>query len=926
MVVSLNNSYLLGLYGISATTSDTSGATAAPAAKKVAPTAPWSNTPKPAEAAAQASATVKAAIVGRKFIDEDAAQLDLKGASTDYKKLFALYQGMTALSDVASRYQAKGVTSLEKAQLTKTFSRGMAEITKYIDTASFEQLRMAQGTASALAKATLAMPKAATEYVTKPLTSSTTEEVPAFQGNVRFSIDIKKVNVDHQLTIDLGGMGSTPRTIGNVITYINDQLAAEGVETRIQTQRIPGQPRQVTAGGKTITLPAGADQWALKVKVGTSETVKFSADTAPAVYVAQSVGNPDPDGKAATKDGVTQRQLLKFQADTTGLVPAPPQMAGEANYVEDRVFAQTLDAGVTAVHAQAVGPDGAVYMLADVTGTTDGQALKGTQDVALLKYDSAGKLLYTRTLGAAGSATGLALAVDANGQVAIAGAVTGGLGGAVDGALNSGPTATTSDSFVTLYDAEGEEVWTQRRGARMDDEASEVAFGADGTVYVAGKAKSALPGTAAVGGQDSYVEAFKADAKGKVATLFSQAFGTAGTDKPAGLVVDGSALVTASNEDGHAILRRFDISSGSPVLESTRDLGDLMGGDIAGLALDGGQVVIAGTTKNGTLTAGTLLRPISGGTDAFVARVASTLAADPADTLAYYGGTGDDRATSLAVAGGQVYIGGTAGTDLPNQPAVGTKDGFLARIDLTDGTVDWSRRFTGKDGMAAPTAIAVDPGGASALDRLGLPQGELQLSKTDKLTEASSLRAGDQFTVKIGEGRAQAVTIEAGETLDSLAMKIRRASSFQAKVSITTVSGVRQLKVEPISPRVVVELGPGPSGKDALKMLGIPEGVVRLTQIGEDGKPKPADGKSQIYGLAFDGDLNLTSDEQIRHALAELATAMGVVRTAYKDLVAAATPKSQTALAAAAGKAPAYLTNQIANYQAALDRLTGGSS
>jgi hypothetical protein len=157
-------------------------------------------------------------------------------------------------------------------------------------------------------------------------------------------------------------------------------------------------------------------------------------------------------------------------------------------------------------------------------------------------------------------------------------------------------------------------------------------------------------------------------------------------------------------------------------------------------------------------------------------------------------------------------------------------------------------------------------------------------------------------------------------------MKVRRAASFQAKVTITTTNGVRALKVEPISPRVIVELGAGPNNKNALEPLGIPEGVVRLTEVGSDGKTKPADGKSQIYGLSFDGSLSLTTDEQIRHTLAELATAMGVVRTAYKDLVTAATPKSTAdQVAAAAGKAPAYLTAQIANYQAALNRLTGGT-
>jgi hypothetical protein len=64
---------------------------------------------------------------------------------------------------------------------------------------------------------------------------------------------------------------------------------------------------------------------------------------------------------------------------------------------------------------------------------------------------------------------------------------------------------------------------------------------------------------------------------------------------------------------------------------------------------------------------------------------------------------------------------------------------------------------------------------------------------------------------------------------------------------------------------------------------------------------------------------------QIHHALAEIGLAQGVVRNAYKDLVAAVTPKSANAAAAAAiGKAPAYMKAQIANYQAALNRLTGG--
>ncbi|MET0273793.1 MAG: hypothetical protein ABW360_12470 [Phenylobacterium sp.] len=928
-ITGIDNSYLLALWGQSSTNVSLTGLAAssttpaATPAKKVAPTAPWTQTTTPD----QASAAVKSVLAGNGFIDEDAAKLDLTGASDDYKKLFALYKGLSTLSDVASRMEAKGILNLEKARVTTAFEKGMAEVQAYIQSAEFEQLRLKQGEAASLTKSTVAVPKDITSYQTPPLTSSTAEEVAAFQGDVSFYIKIKRVGVEHDIAVDLSDMGSQPRTLGNVINFINAKLADEGVATRLATVRIPGVPRTTTVGGKSVSLGTGPDQWAMNVKIGTSETVTFGATaTAPAIYVAQAVGDPDPDHKASTADGRVEQQFLKFQTDDAA-VPPPLQGAGEANWVEGRVFAETLGPEVKTVHATQVGPDGAVYMLADITGKTDGQDIKGEQDVALLKYDSAGKLIYARTLGAAGSATGLGLAVSATGEIAVAGSLTGGLSGATDGALNSGTLemyAANTDSFVTLYNGDGEEQWTQRRGARKNDEASQVAFGADGAVYVTGRTQSALPGTEAIGDWDSYIEGFKADAAGKVQTLFSQTFGTAGSDRPEGLVVDGTSLVTASIEDGHAILRRFDISGGAPVLTATRDIGDLQNGDIAGLAIDGGRIVLAGSTTNASLSAGAVSRAHAGGMDAFALSLSANLAPAASDRLAYYGGEGEDRATSLAVSGGKVFIGGMAGTDLPDQDPMGKKDAFLANLNLTSGAVDWSRRFSGKDGFAAPTAIAVDPGGASVLDRLGLPKGTIDVSDSQRITAQSSVRAGDTFTVRSGDGAWKTVTLEEKDTLDTLAQKIRRAAGYQAKVTITTSNGAKQLQIAPLNDRMILEIGPGQGDKNALEMLGIPEGVLRNTRL-VDGKAVPTDGKAKLYGLGLPSDLNLSSTEQIKHTLAEIAAAMGVLRTAYKDMTSTSSePTLEERIQAQGGKAPAYLTNQIANYQAALSRLTGG--
>lgn len=927
MVTQIDSSLLLGYY--QSRTGAAGGAVASASTgtgKKVAPTAPWT---KPT-AAAELTEAVKGALAGRKFVNENGAKLDLPGASGDYRKLFALYQGLSALSSVAEQSGGKGLTDADRAKYERAFGRGLEEISGYVSDLDLDKLRVIQGDVAGQAK-TVGIPRNKTQYVTPPLVSGSSANVPdAFVGDVKFDIAVKRASgAPTTVAIDLAGMGGQTRSLANVVTYINTQLQAAGVDARFATERIPGGDKTTQLGGKTVKIGTNPDQFALKVKVASGETLSFSAPaTAPAVYVAQKVGDPDPDGKEDTKDSTEANQLLKFQTATSAAVPAPLQRPGEANWVDGRVFAKTLGPEVVAVRDTKVAADGSVFLLADVNGKTAGQAIKGDQDVALLKYDAAGQLVFARTLGAADEASGLAMALSSDGKIAIAGSVKGVLGGATDGPLNS-TDATKTDSFVTVYDSEGQELWTQRRGARQDDAATDVAFGADGTVYVSGRTASILPNGAPLGGVDGYLQAFKTDAKGVASSAFTTTFGSAADDKPAGMVVNGTSVITASVENGRAILRRFDVSGAAPVLAATRDLGDLQGGSISGLAMNGSQLVVVGSTRNAALSAGGVTRAHAGGMDAFAASLNASLGGG-GGSIAYYGGAGDDEATSLAVSGGRVWIGGSAGTDLPGYPTPtndDAQDGFLAELNVATGAVGWSRRFGGKDGQAAPSAIAVDATGASVLDRIGLPKGELDLSDSQYLTAQTSIRAGDSFTVKTGFGRTSTVTIDAKETLDTLAAKIRRASGFTAKVSISTVDGQRSLRVEPNSNNALIEFGAGKIDKDALALLGVPEGVVRKTVV-VDGKSQPADGKGALYGLGLPSDLKIDSDADRRRTVAEITSALNQVRSAYRDLVAAATPQTGQAAAAAAassGKpAPAYLRNQLANYQAALARLGGG--
>jgi hypothetical protein len=936
------------------------------------PTPPW-DANSAASTADAANAAVQRALLGSKIINLNNTKLDVPGASDDYQKLFALYQGLDTLNNLATRAGQTGVSSGELKRIQSAFASGLAEVGTFTDGLKLDQFRLASGNVADSLTATAGVQRDDPTYVTGPLvTGSAADEVPAFQGNVQFTLSVRRLSMTTDIAVDLSEMGTTPRTLGNVINYLNDKLQAAGLVTRFASQKLPNEPRTVTVGGKQVTLPAVADSWALKVNGDTTEQLTFSAPaTAGAVYLAQSAGKPPSVADAAkgTAD-TTTRDILKFQTDTAN-VAAPTAKDGQGYWVDGRVFSEDLGPEVQTVRATATGSDGSLYVLADVTGTTDGQPIQGQQDVALMKYDSAGKLIYTRTLGAADTASGYALAVSGDGQVAIAGSVTGTLQGATNGPTNSSDTSGKTDSFVTLFNADGEEVWTERRGGTDDDQASAVAFGDDGTVYVAGRTRSAVAGAGAqIGGWDSYLAAYGTSHTGQANALFTQQFGTAGDDKVGGLAVNGSQVVVAGVESGEAVLRSFAVSTTAVTIDKTttggvltvttttttdgtvtdqqsasyasaaedstsrvtyttggtvtagaiRNLGSLQGGDVAGVGFDDqGNVIVAGTTSTNQLDAGTANNSFSGGHDAFVAKLSGDLASSAGDRLTFYGGDGDDMASAVTVSGGQAWIAGTSSsTTLGGEAKINATDGYVAGIDATTGQVTYAQRFTAKDGVAAPTAIAVDPTGASILDTLGLPKGTLDFKDSQLVTAGTSLRAGDQFYLRTKEGALPtAITIAANDTLSSLAQKVRRAAGFSATVNIVrSADGTRSvLQIKPLDSRSTVEIIAGKGGKDALEALGLQEGVARQTG-GE------ADTAKKIYGLKLSQDLKLDNKGDIKAALDQLSAALSKIRSIYRDLQDAANPQKA---AAPSGPVPAYLQAQIANYQAGLARLTGGA-
>ncbi|MDQ3126695.1 MAG: transcriptional regulator [Pseudomonadota bacterium] len=905
----INNSYVLGLFGGSFDNSSSAGSAALTQLARKQPTPPWSptaQTPKP-------DALVRAALGGRRFINEDAAQLDLKSASDDYRKLFALYQGLDTLSALTNRAATKGVSALEVAQLNKRFAAGLDEVGAWLSAADLSGVRLAQGTAASISKTGAAVAKDSAVSVTAPVHEGSPDALSAaFAGAVAFDISVRTMTGTTTVAIDLAEMGATPRTLNAVLSHVNGKLETAGVATRIGREQVKADPKTITVNGKPVTLPAGADKWALAVRGDSAETIGFAASArADAVYVVQGAG---------TTGG---HQLLKFQTDTGGAPPDALARPGETHWVAGRAGQTALPPGVETVRASAAGPDGSLWLVADVDAGPANQPIKGQRDVALIKLDSAGRVVSTRALGAASTASGYAIAVDAGGRVAVAGSVTGALEPG-----KSGEVATVADSFVTVFDAEGAEVWTQRRGAREADEATSVSFGSNGTVYVGGRSQGAIPGAAGQGGWDGYVQAFSESQAHIYAPVVATSvgvsqFGTTAEDGVGAVVVDGANLYSAGVEDGRFIVRRFTLDgAGKPTLAATRDLG-LARGEVAGISVSGGRVILSGTTRTDNLNIGTVNTAHHGGTDAFIAVLEGDLTASANDRLTYVGAAGDDTAADVKVAGGKVWISGVANR------ALGAKEtdpsqAFLARLNADTGAVEWRRDWQGESEKAVPLTLAVASNGASVLDRLGLPQGEIDQSQSKLLTIATSVRVGDRFYVSPADGgRPVAVTIEARDTLQMLARKIEQASNRKLKVTIASDTGVagkqgetpqsvlagfQKLSITARDGKTGAVLTAGEPGRDALAGLGLSQGYVG---------PTTGDGGVRTFGLDLPRTLTLNDAAAVKASGERLQAAMKAVRDAYRALAPASTT------GAATGPAPAYLRTQLANYQAALARLGG---
>jgi hypothetical protein len=367
------------------------------------------------------------------------------------------------------------------------------------------------------------------------------------------------------------------------------------------------------------------------------------------------------------------------------------------------------DAGDQAALGVAFDLQGNVIVTGAFHGAIDwgGGALvsAGGADIFLAKLDKTGKHVWSKRFGDASDQTAAGVVVTGNGQIWLAGGITGNVdfgGGALASADPLG------DAFLASFGPGGAYVSAKRFGGALAQRATALAIGINGDLYLGGVFDGSLDlgcgPLLGAGSGDLFVS--RLDAGG--GCIFSKGFGDASTQELLALAPDpahnvflggrfkgtvnfGGAPLTMPATTFGAFAAKLDGAGAH--LFSTAFGNTTAAQETTGVATDlSGNVFVAGSFS-GTLTAGATTLTSAGMRDLFLVKL------DPGGAVVWARSYGDaaDQAGVLHIAVdtlGNVVLAGTLQSSLDLGlgllTSVGGDDVFLGKLDAA-GNPLWNR-------------------------------------------------------------------------------------------------------------------------------------------------------------------------------------------------------------------------------------------
>ena len=298
-------------------------------------------------------------------------------------------------------------------------------------------------------------------------------------------------------------------------------------------------------------------------------------------------------------------------------------------------------------------------------------------------------LTWNTFLGGSGADSANAIALDANGNIYIAGSSQDSWGTPLR------PYTGSLDGFVAKLDPSGHLIWNTFLGGTHNDSLNCIALDVAGDIFVTGDTGGTWgnPLRAFTGAWDTL--AARLDSSGNL--VWNTFLGGSGNDNPGGIALDGNANVYISGQSTAAWGNPVSAYTGGDDAFAVRLGPDgnlawstFLGGsgddDMGGIALAAnGNVVITGASDH---TWGSPVRAYSSGFDAFVARLNSS---GNLVWNTFLGGSDYDEAVGIQLASGNIYVVGSSAAKWGNPVRAYRSgfDAFVARLDSA-GNLAWN--------------------------------------------------------------------------------------------------------------------------------------------------------------------------------------------------------------------------------------------
>ncbi len=898
-----------------------------------------------------------------KFINERDPDVRLAGESKDAKTLFTLYKALDALKTIAEYGSQKTTPESSLARLNTQFLGGIQEVINYLPTAETEKLSLVLNEKNDDIKTTARLGDNSYTYLgdvsqkgsaDDPMAGVSASDTFTVRLTKNLSGDFDDVLIDmSKITGDI--------SINKLVDLINQEIDAVTVDDGSGTQV----PKYVT------NFSVGRDDnndYFIQIDGSSTEQVNFSATTSDPSLVISSTrstfNEDDPetglltrfndvesvDPTRSTTDEVLVRSvdddssrikeaaagseeeetsaLAKFESltGTTVVEDDEEDTTTEEETFNSKDTSNTSDGfddpvlAKTTPNAVVVDSQGYSYIVGTAEGSMGSQLNDSTSgDVFLTKVDSNGNVMFSRLLGADSSAEGFDIALDSNDNVIVTGKTTSDLSGTDN-------IKGTTDAFVAKFDSQGTEKFRYQLDSFSATSGVSVAIDVNDDIIIGGSASGSISSTSGYGGGSSDNLLLKVD--GSTGTLVnSTVFGGAGSEaiRDIAFASDGDLMMT-TYEDGIGYLKKIDATDLSTEVYS-HSLGAMNADGLAGLAVDGSKVYIAGTTDNASYTGGaaSVTNAHGGGQDGYVTGFTDNGASLTADFTTFIGGDSTDKIADVVATNGNVYVAGETRSAIGTNERQGNIDAFAAKIDGTTGTLGYVEQYGQAFGETKATSLAFTDKGSSVLGALGLPSGDVHQDQVRDIVNQTSVNDGDFFYVSVDGGAKRKITINEGDTYSTLARKLNTLSfrGIEAEVLSKTSNPQLQIKAKNGSE---IEFFAGKEGQDALAGLGLePTRLISSEKLFTSNKM--ADGKLDendlggLFALGIDPGFNLGDKTTAKYVFNKLGDAMGTIERAFRSLTFSVVDLQLSQKSNNFGPPPAYLAQRTAEFQDALLRV-----